>query len=88
MFSFSLSDTLLDLSGKLEGESVVGAAIQGIPNLLCFVRRSHGLATSPNLTISQVTSAAGVLIHDWREPIRQMLRFPGDIVRITYRRRL
>jgi hypothetical protein len=84
---FSLSDTLLDLSGKLEGESVVGEAIQGIPNLWCFVSRIHGLATSPNPSTTQITSGAGVLVHDWREPIRQMLRFPGDIVHITYNQR-
>jgi hypothetical protein len=84
---FSLSDALLDLSGKLEGESVVGAAIQGIPNLWCFVIRSPGLAASPITIKTQITSGAGVLVHDWREPIRQMLRSPGDIVHITYKRR-
>jgi hypothetical protein len=85
---FSLSDRLLDLSGKLEGESVVGAAIQGIPNLWCFVNHSHWLATSPIPSPTQITSGAGVLVHDWREPIRQMLRFPGDIVHITYKQSL
>ena len=82
---FSLSDTLLDLRGTLEGEGVVGAAIQGIPNLWCFVIRSHELATSPIPSPTQITSGAGVLVHDWREPIRRMLRFPGDIVHIKYR---
>jgi hypothetical protein len=80
---------LLDACGTLEGESVVGEAIQGIPNLWCFVDqvvdRSHGLATSPIQAPTQITSAAGVLIHDWREPIRQMLQFPN--VHITYQQR-
>ena len=85
---FSLSDTLIDVCGTLEGESVVGAAIQGIPDLWCFVNCSEGLVTSPNPTITKITSVAGVIVHDWREPIRQMLRFPGDIVHITYKQRL
>ena len=79
LYFFSHSDTLLDLRGKLEGEGVVGAAIQGVPNLRWFVDRSGsgpGLEP-PNPTKTKVTSAAGVLINDWREPIRQMLRFPG-----------
>ena len=86
LYFLSLSDTLLDVRGKLEGEGVVGAAIRGIPNLWCFVDHSGsgpGLAPSPNATATQITSAAGVLIHDWREPIRQMLRFPGANIRIT-----
>ena len=80
---FSLSDTLLDLSGKLEGESVVGASIQGIPNLRCFVLRSWLRWLSPDTTFTQISSAAGVLIPDWTEPIHQMLRSPGDRILIT-----
>ena len=95
---FSLSDTLLDVRGRLEGESVVGAAIEGIPNLWCFEERPLSLASesprrlhfhlirnSPSLTVTatQITSAAGILIRDWREPIRRMLRSPDVNIRIT-----
>ncbi|KAF8477769.1 hypothetical protein DFH94DRAFT_755681 [Russula ochroleuca] len=85
---WALNDCIIfkDLSGKLEGESVVGASIQRIPNMWCFVGRSGfgpELAPSPNATATQITSAAGVLIQDWREPIRQMLRSPGTNIRIT-----
>ena len=76
---FSVSDSLLDLSGKLESESVVGASIQGTPNLRCFVQRWPSLDT----TFTQITSAAGVLIPNWTEPIHQMLRSPGDRILIT-----
>jgi hypothetical protein len=82
---FLPSDALLDLCGTLEGEGVVGAAIQGIPNLWCFVDHSGlepDLAPSPNAAAIQITSAAGVLIQDWRVPIREMLRFPGANVYI------
>ena len=82
---FSLSDTLSDLRGKLEGEGVVGAAIQGIPNLRWFVNRSGSGpgVEPPNPTKKKITSAAGVLINDWREPIREILRFPGANIHFT-----
>ena len=89
---FSFSDTLLDVCGRLVGESIVEAAINGIPNIWSFeepLRRplpSH----SPNrnnpslsVTATQITSAEGILIRDWREPIRQMLRSRDVYVRIT-----
>ena len=83
---FSLSDTLLDVRGKLEGDSVVGAAIQGIPNLWCSMVRpglwDGPLAPSPKVT-TQITSAAGLLIQDWTKPIREILRLPGANIRIT-----
>ena len=81
LWGFSLSDTLLDFRGKLEGEGVVGAAIQGIPDLWCFVDRSGFGPGNPITT--KITTVRGVLIYDWREPIRQMLRFPGVNVHIT-----
>jgi hypothetical protein len=85
---FFLSDTLLDVRGKLEGDSVVGAAIQGIPNLWCSMEDSGlwdgpPLAASPKKTPTQITSAAGVLIQDWTKPIREILRFPGGDIHIT-----
>ena len=33
---FPVSDTLLDARGRLEGESIVGAAIHCIPDLWCI----------------------------------------------------
>jgi hypothetical protein len=96
VFFFTLSDTLLDVCGRLESESVVGAAIEGIPNLWCFEEpllsppSESQLAHSPNLdtpsltvTASRITSAEGILIRDWREPIRQMVRFQNVNIRIT-----
>ncbi|KAH9984233.1 hypothetical protein BJV77DRAFT_1038620 [Russula vinacea] len=58
---------------RLEGESVVGASIQGIPNLRCFVLRSWLRWLSPDTTFTQISSAAGVLIPDWTEPIHQII---------------
>ena len=91
---FSLSDTLIDVRGKLDGESIIGEAIRGIPNLWCFKERPLSLASQPALspiqnsssltvTASQITSAAGILIRDWREPIRQMLQSRDVNIRIT-----
>ena len=85
---FFLSDTLLDVRGNLEGDSAVGAAIQGIPNLWCSMEDSGlwdgpPLARSPKVTPTQITSAAGVLIRDWTKPIREILRIPGADIHIT-----
>ena len=79
---FPLSDTLLDVHGRLEGESIVGVAIHCIPDLWC-IEESLSPASlpapspnrnSPSLTVTQITSATGKRIRDWREPIRRMLR--------------
>ena len=87
-FFFSVSDTLLGIHGSLEGDSVVGAAIHGIPNLWCSMEGSGlwdgpPLAPSPKVTPTQITSAAGVLIQDWTKPIREILRFPRANIHIT-----
>ena len=66
---------------------MVGAAIQGIPNLWCFMEDlgfwGPPLALSPKVTPTQITSAAGLLIQDWTKPIREILRFPGANIHIT-----
>ena len=93
---FSLPDPLLDLSGKLVGESIVWEAIQGIPNLWCIEEPPPSLASQPAFlptdnpngpsltsTATQITSAEGMLIRDWREPIRRMLQFHDVNIRIT-----
>ena len=90
---FSSSDTLLDVFGNLVGESIVGATIQGVPNLWCFEEPppslasrpaiSHNRNSPPNMTAKQITSAVGVVMHDWREPIRRMLRSRDVNIRIT-----
>jgi hypothetical protein len=93
---FSFSDPLLDVCGKLEGESIVAAAIQGIPNLWCFEEPPLSLSSRPalsynrnspshTLTATQITSAAGIPICDWREPIRRMLRSQDVNLRFTYK---
>jgi hypothetical protein len=92
----TLTDTLLDICGTLEGESIVGEAIQGIPNLWCFEEppMSRQVASQPalspnqngpSLTViaTQITSADGTVILDWREPIRRMLESRYVNIRIT-----
>jgi hypothetical protein len=79
---FPLSDTLLDIHGRLEGESIVGVAIHCIPDLWCIEESlTPQPALSPNrnnpsltVTATQITSATGKPIVDWREPIRRMLQ--------------
>lgn len=100
LYILIFSDTLLDVRGRLVGESTVGTAIQGIPNVWCYeelpehrasllLNRKFCSSTShmrhiPNsasastrrsiLNAVQISSAAGILIRDWREPIRRMLQ--------------
>lgn len=83
---FSLSDTLLDVCGKLEGEGIVGEAFQDTPKLWCIEEPplcpsytsqstlSLDRDTSPNVIGIQIPSVATMLQGDWREPIRRMLR--------------
>ena len=90
---FSSSDTLLDVFGNLVGETIVGATIQGVPNLWCFEEPppclasrpaiSHNRNSPPNMTAKQITSAVGVVMYDWREPIHRMLRSRDVNIRIT-----
>ena len=87
----SLSNTPLDVCGELEGENIVGEAIQGVPNLWCFEERplslasQRALSTNPSLTVTatQITSAAGMLIRDWREPVHRMLQSRHVNLRFT-----
>ncbi|KAH9998357.1 hypothetical protein BJV77DRAFT_749534 [Russula vinacea] len=81
-----------DVCGSLVGESIVEAAIDGIPNIWSFEEplRRPLPSRSPNrnnpsltVTATQITSAEGMLIRDWREPIRQMLQSRDVYVRIT-----
>ena len=95
--STSFSDTLLDVRGTLVGESVVEAAIQGIPNIWCFeelalspasqlaLSANQNRRNGPSLTVNatQITSAAGTLMRDWREPILRMLQSRDVYIRIT-----
>lgn len=94
MLSFSLSDTFSDVRGNLVGERIVGAAIQRLPNLWCFMERPLPPATqqalSPNLDpmpfiedIIQITSASLKPNSDWREPIRRMSKSRDINVRLT-----
>ena len=78
------SDTLLDVYGRLEGESIVGKAIQRTHNLWCFEEPplsngswsslSNRKSPSPTMSASSTASPTGSLIEDWREPILRMLR--------------
>ncbi|KAN0105755.1 hypothetical protein V8E52_010714 [Russula decolorans] len=83
-----------DVCGKLEGERIVGKTIKDTPNLWCFreLPPSHTSPPSPssNRSCSSPTTAAtpttcpkGLLLTDWREPIRQMLRSPDVNIRIS-----
>lgn len=83
-----------DVCGKLEGESGIDKAIQDTPNLWCFTEPPPSLASrsssssnrsspSPTTTATPTTSSTGLLLTDWREPIRQMLRSPDVNIRIS-----
>ncbi|KAI0300015.1 hypothetical protein B0F90DRAFT_571146 [Multifurca ochricompacta] len=88
-----------DVCGKLEGESVVGAAIQGKPNLWYReepptpttpqpeVGPTANLAShsglSPNTATSPTSSIAGRTFHDWKELIRQTLDSHHISIRIS-----
>ncbi len=80
-----MSDIFPDVCGKLEGESIVGEAIQDTLDLWCieepppcptpppvFVRDLY--SPSPTATAISTNSTGRVQIRDWREPIRQMLQ--------------
>ncbi|KAH9987202.1 hypothetical protein BJV77DRAFT_1026808 [Russula vinacea] len=81
---YVLNDTIIfkDVHGRLEGESIVGVAIHCIPNLWCIEESlTSQPARSPNrngpsltVTATQITSATGKRIWDWREPIRRMFQ--------------
>jgi hypothetical protein len=78
------SDILLDVNGKLEGEGIVGKAIQKTSDLWCFEEPllsnaswsslSNRSSPSPTMSASPTASPTGSLIEDWREPILRMLR--------------
>ena len=90
-YPFSPSDVFSDVFGKLEGEGIVDAAIQNTPNLWCFTepppshssRSSNRSCPSPTTVATPTTSSTGLLLTDWREPIRQMLRSPDVNIRIS-----
>lgn len=78
------SHHLLDVCGKLEGESIVQASIQGAHNLWYLeeppLSPGSPQAVSPNrntpprtITTSTTNSTADGPFRDWREPIRQGL---------------
>jgi hypothetical protein len=84
---------LLDVCGKLEGESIVQASIQGAPNLWCLEEPpllpaspqadSPSRNTPPPITTASTTdSTADGPFQDWREPIRQGLISPHANIRI------
>jgi hypothetical protein len=96
MIFFSISDTLLDVHGRLEGESIVKATFQDKFNLWWYQERERlsfsqpavsldPSSLSPNVIEAQITSVATTrrLQGDWKEPIRLMLRSPGVNIRIT-----
>ena len=86
------SDTLLDVDGKLEGESIVGEAIQKTHNLWCFEEPplsnascsslSNQSTPSPTMSASPTVSPTGSLIYGLREPILRMLRSQDVNIRI------
>ncbi|KAF8495900.1 hypothetical protein F5888DRAFT_1707236 [Russula emetica] len=85
-----------DVCGKLEGENIIGSAIENTPNLWCF-EEEHSLSnaswpslpdrssSSPTTTATPITSPTGALLGDWREPILRMLRSQDPGVDITFR---
>lgn len=92
--SFSLTNTLSDIFGALEGESIIGSVIQDTPNLWCFEEppRSYPSQTplsptlnssSPTATATPTTSPTGDLIGDWKGPIRRMMSSKDVNIRIS-----
>ena len=88
LYSVSFSSHIFsDVCGKLEGESIVGGAIQDTLSLWCFKEppriprsptRSPTLSPdrnnpSPSATGTLTRSAGGLQIQDWRNPIYEML---------------
>jgi hypothetical protein len=79
------SDVLLGVHGRLEGEAIIGAAIQDTDNLRYseesplppaprWARSSRIQYSSlPFMTAKARIFTAPVPIQDWREPIRRML---------------
>jgi hypothetical protein len=77
-----------DVCGKLEGEKLVGVAIEGIPNLWCFeepplspTSRSPN-RSNPSSTTTPTTSPT-LLDGNWTEQIRRMLRSLDVNIRIS-----
>ena len=57
--SFSLINTLSDIFGKLEGESIVGSAIKDTPNLWCFEEPPRSRSQpSQQLFSSQISTSS------------------------------
>ncbi|KAH9995269.1 hypothetical protein BJV77DRAFT_1066358 [Russula vinacea] len=78
-----------DVGGKLEGESIVGEAIQDIPNLWWFeepplspTSRSPD-RSSPSSSTTTTPTTPTLLKGDWREPIRRMLLSQDVNIRIS-----
>ena len=93
---YSFTDTPLDVCGRLEGEYVIGTAIESTPELWCFEEPSLSVASQSGLslnrnsrpltaTATQITSAEGRLIGDWTGQIRRMLQSRDVNIRITDR---
>ena len=85
---------LLDVCGNLESEDVVGVDIKYVPNLWCFEELPQSLSSQPALssdgnspshssTATRMTSAAGIPLCDWREPIHRMLQSQNVYIRFT-----
>ena len=90
------SDPFLDTLGQLLGENLITGAIRGIPNLwsleelpLLFQHQPVPCQNIPSVFSGspiQITSEAGMLIGDWKEPIRRMLQIRIINIRITDKR--
>ena len=98
VFLFAPPNILLDICGKLEGETIVGSYLANTPNLWCFEEPplpndpwpSLPDRSSPPLTpvATRITSPTGALLMDWREPILRMLRSQGIGINIRISDRL
>lgn len=91
LFPFLASDILLDVCGKLEGESIVGAAIQDTQNLWCFEEPPPSPSSrspnrsSPPPTTNTTPSTPTLLKGDWTEPILRMLRSSDVNIQVNIR---
>ena len=93
---FAPPNILLDVCGKLEGESIIGSVIKTTPNLWCFeepplpdvspawLLRPDRSSPPPIRAAMPITSSTGALLGDWREPILRMLRPQGANINIRF----
>jgi len=81
-----------DVCGKLEGERIVGASLQGKNCWWCHVELpgvgpamvSPNSSSPPSMTTSSTDTPAWEEVEDWKVPIQQAMDSPNAKIRITH----